>query len=77
MPATLDLSLDQVKLLINQFNSDEKMELTRYLEAETFELRFRRFLDRFKSVDLTMEEITREVEAVRQARYEQKVKHRH
>ena len=72
MPATLDLNLDQVKRLVSQFNPQEKIELTRFLEAETFELRFRRFLDRFKDVDLSMEEITEEVEAVRQAHYEQK-----
>jgi len=39
------------------------------LEKETFSIRFKKFLSQIKTDELSLEEITAEVEAVRQARY--------
>ncbi|MEE4354873.1 MAG: hypothetical protein V2I97_00285 [Desulfococcaceae bacterium] len=39
------------------------------LEKDTFPLRFRQFLDKVKTDELTLEEITAEVETVRERRY--------
>lgn len=69
MSATLALDLEQLKLLIGQCPIEEKVELIRYLEKETFEIRFRRLLQRLRTADIKLDEITREVESVRQERY--------
>jgi hypothetical protein len=70
MSVTLALNVDQLKTLIGQCNLEEKIELIRYLEKETFESRFRQLLKNFKTDELTFEEITQEVENIRQKRYE-------
>lgn len=69
MSATLALDLEQLKLLIGQRPIEEKVELIRYLEKETFEIRFRRLLQILKTADINLDEITREVETVRQKRH--------
>ena len=70
MSMSLAVSLEQVKLLVRQCSLDEKIELARFLDMETFEIRFERLLCRLKTDELSLEEITREVEAVRTQRYE-------
>lgn len=69
MSATLALNLEQLKMLIGQCPFEEKVELIRYLEKETFELRFKRLLQRLKTADISLDDITKEVETVRQKRY--------
>jgi hypothetical protein len=39
------------------------------LEKDTFSVRFKKFLESVKTDELTLEDITQEVEAVRQANY--------
>jgi len=70
MSATLALDLEQLKLLIGQCPIEEKVELIRYLEKETFEIRFRRLLQRLRTANIKLDDITREVETVRRKRYE-------
>lgn len=77
MSATLALDLEQLKLLIGQRPIEEKVELIRYLEKETFEIRFRRLLQILKTADIKLDEITREVEIVRQKRYARSNSGRH
>ena len=69
MSATLALDLEQLKMLIGQCPIEEKVELIRYLEKETFELRFKRLLQRLKTADIRLDDITKEVETARQERY--------
>jgi len=69
MTATLALNLEQLKALLGQCNTDEKIELIRYLEDDTFLVRFNNLLFQLKTEELTLEEITREVESVRESRY--------
>lgn len=71
MSVSLALNLDQVKSLVGQCSIDEKIELVRLLEQETFGVRFNRLLARLQTDELSFEEITQEVETVRQKRYEQ------
>jgi len=44
----------------------------RILESQTFSRRFRQLLDQIRADNLTMDEITAEVEAAQQIRYEAK-----
>lgn len=67
MPISVDFS--QIKTIIEQCNIDEKIELLKLLEKETFSTRFKQLLNQVKTDELNLEEITAEVEAVRQARY--------
>ncbi len=70
----LSPDLNQLKTLIGQRDISEKLELIRVLEKETSPIRFRQLLERMKIKDLTMDEITSEVEAVRTQRYNEKKK---
>jgi hypothetical protein len=70
-PSTL-LDFSQIKNIIAQCNVEEKLELLQILEKDTFSVRFNKFLDCVKTDELTLEDITQEVEAVRQANYHEK-----
>ncbi|QUS59290.1 type II toxin-antitoxin system VapB15 family antitoxin [Synechocystis sp. PCC 7338] len=59
----------ELKNIIAQCNLEEKLELLELLKKDTFATRFNKFLDSVKTDELTLEDITREVEAVRQANY--------
>ena len=49
---------------------NEKLELLQLLEKDTFPIRFKRFLQQIKTDKLSLEDITAEVEAVRQSRFD-------
>ncbi len=66
------INFNKLKLLINQCGIEEKTEIIRMLEKETFPLRFNQFLNKIRRDDLTLEEITAEVENVREKRYSAK-----
>lgn len=59
----------QIKSQIGQCTAAEKIELVQMLEKETFPIRFRQLLARMKNDELTMEDITSEVESVRESQY--------
>ena len=69
MPATIKMDIEQVKGLISQFSGKEKEDLARYLDSLTLKKRFKRLLSAKKDVPISYEEITKEVEKVRAARY--------
>ncbi len=69
MNLTVSIDFNQLKSLINQCGTEEKTEIIRMLEKDTFSFRFQQFLDKVKTDDLTLEEITAEVETVRGKRY--------
>lgn len=69
MPATLKMDLNQVKGLISQFSIKEKEDLARYLDSLTLKKRFKKVISEKKDIPVSYEEITREVEKVRAARY--------
>jgi hypothetical protein len=69
MSFSVSIDFAQLKNAVAQCNVNEKMELLRLLENETFPNRFKQFLEQVKTDELSLEDITAEVEAVRQARY--------
>jgi len=58
----------QLKSAVTQCDVNEKLELLRLLENETFPSRFKKLLEQIKADSLDLDDITAEVEAVRQAR---------
>ena len=69
MNISVAIDFSQLKTVVEQCNLDEKLELLALLEKETFSTRFKKFLSQIKTDELSLEEITAEVESVRQARY--------
>lgn len=69
MNISLSIEFEQLKNIIGQCDMNEKLELFHFLEKQTFANRFNQFLADVKTDELSLEEITAEVEAVRQARY--------
>ena len=70
MSISVSIDFMQLKNAIAQCDMEEKMELLRLLENETFPNRFKKFLEQVKADTLSLDDITAEVEAVRQARYD-------
>ncbi|MBM4136088.1 MAG: hypothetical protein FJ241_04565 [Nitrospira sp.] len=69
MPATIKMDVNQVKGLISQFSIKEKEDLARYLDSLTLKKRFKKLLSAKKDIPISYNEITKEVENVRSARY--------
>ena len=67
--ATIKMDVDQVKSLISQFSNKEKEDLARYLDGLTLKKRFKKLLSSKKDIPISYEEITKEIEKVRTARY--------
>ncbi|KAA3656248.1 MAG: hypothetical protein DWQ10_15840 [Calditrichaeota bacterium] len=72
MSATLSVDFNQLKSLVNQFDINQKIELIEILEKETFPLRFKNFLEKIKTDEIDLDEITAEVERIRANRYNAK-----
>ncbi len=72
MNLSLEIDFNQLKSLIAQCGIEEKTEIVRMLEKDTFPHRFNRFLSKVRTDELTLEEITAEVETVRKKRYDAK-----
>jgi hypothetical protein len=66
MNLSLSIDFNQLKTLIAQYGIEEKTEIARMLEKDTFPTRFNRLLKKIKTDELTLEEITAEVERVRE-----------
>jgi hypothetical protein len=69
MNVSISINFSQLKSVIAQCNLDEKLELLQLLEKDTFAMRFNRLLNLVKTDELSIEDITAEVEAVRQVNY--------
>jgi hypothetical protein len=69
MPATLKVDISQIKELIQQLDIEEKKDLSKYLDKLTLKTRLKDFINSKRDVPLTIEEITAEVEKVREERY--------
>lgn len=70
MSVSVSIDFTQLKNAIAQCDVNEKMELLKLLEHETFPNRFKQFMQQVKTDKLSLDEITAEVESVRQARYD-------
>jgi predicted DNA-binding protein YlxM (UPF0122 family) len=69
MNVSISIDFSQLKTVISQCNLEEKLELFQLLEQDTFSVRFKKLLNSFQTNELSLEDITNEVEAVRQANY--------
>jgi len=69
MNVSISIDFSQLKTIISQCNLQEKLELLQLLEKDTFSVRFNKFLSSVQTDELSLEDITQEVEAVRQANY--------
>ena len=66
----LDISFDQFLALVRQLPVEDKLKITKELEKEGIESKLSRLLKNFKTNDLSLEIIDKEVEIVRQKIYE-------
>ena len=66
----IDITYDQVLSLVKQLPVKDKIKLTKELEKEGIESKLSRLLDTFKTKELSMSVINKEVETVRQNIYE-------
>ena len=64
------LNYSQILELARQLSDDDKVQLNRELAAEVRKIELQRLLQVFKNDEISLEEISSEVELVRQARYE-------
>ena len=69
MNVSISIDFSQLKAVIAQCNLEEKLELLQLLEKDTFSVRFNKFLNSVQTDELSLEDITNEVESVRQANY--------
>ena len=63
------IKFEQLKSLIAQCSLEQKIQLAQLLERDTFPSRFERLCQLVCTEELSLEEITAEVETVRQQRY--------
>ncbi len=66
----IHLSYNQILELARQLSDEDKLQLNRELSAEVRKIELQRLLQVFKNDEISLEEISSEVELVRQARYE-------
>ena len=64
------LNYNQILELARQLSDEDKLQLNRELSAEVRKKELQRLLQVFKNDEISLEEISSEVELVRQARYE-------
>ncbi|HAQ19823.1 MAG TPA: hypothetical protein DCR40_11400 [Prolixibacteraceae bacterium] len=67
----IELDKSQFLKIINQLDDNDKFELFNELKKSLFLKRFNILLKSTRTDELTMDEITKEVESVRKQRYEE------
>lgn len=68
MSTTMNFDLNSIKSVILQFSNDEKIELAKFLDKLTLIERYDRLFNSLSEIPLTVEEISYEVERVREER---------
>lgn len=64
------LNYNQILDLARQLSDEDKLQLNREFAAEVRKIELQSLLRTFKNDEISLDEITSEVEQVRQARYE-------
>lgn len=69
---TINIELDKSQFIriLNRLDDNDKMEIFNELKKSLFLKRFNKLLKSTKTNELTLDEITKEVESVRAKRYE-------
>ena len=75
MEANIKLSFPQLLELVKKLPGEQKIKLSKELEKETIQSKLIELLTSFRTDDLTIDEITAEVEKVRQMKYDQRTSH--
>ena len=75
MEANMNLSFSQILELIKNLPGDQKIKISQELEKETIGSKLTELLKAFRTDKLSMDEITAEVEQVRQYLYEKRTSH--
>jgi len=70
----IDITFDQIVALVKQLPKQQKIKLTKVLEKEVVDSKLSQLLKTFKSSELSLKSIDKEVETVRQEMYD-KQKH--
>lgn len=65
----IDLAFDQILDLVRQLPKKDKIRLSKELEKEIIDVRLTSLLKAFKTDDLALEDISKEVEIVRSEIY--------
>lgn len=68
----VDVTFDQILSMVKQLSRQQKLKLTKELEKELLDSRLSRLLKTFKTEELDLKTIDKEVESVRQEIYEKK-----
>jgi hypothetical protein len=75
MDANIKLSFPQLLELVKKLPGEQKLKLSKELEKETIQSKLTELLTSFRTDDLAIDEITAEVEKVRQNEYDQRTSH--
>ncbi len=67
--ASINFDIEQINSLILQLSSEEKIELAKYIDKLTLKNRFQNFFDSISDIPISFDDITKEVENVREERY--------
>ena len=67
---SIELEKSQFIRILNELDDTDKLEIFKALKKSLFLTRFNTLLESTKTSELTMDEITKEVESVRQQRYD-------
>ncbi len=69
---TVNIELDKTQFIkiINRLDEKDKLEIFNELKKSLFLKRFNKLLKSTKTSELTLDDITKEVESVRKSRYE-------
>jgi len=68
----LKFDFNQLLLMVEQFDVNQKLAIVKALEKDTFKVRFKQLLSELKDNEITPEDVIKEVEIVRQKRYNAK-----
>ncbi|MCT7954865.1 type II toxin-antitoxin system VapB15 family antitoxin [Laspinema palackyanum] len=71
----LSLSFEQVLSLVKQLPEADKLKLSEALSKELLDSKLTHLLEIFKTDEISLEEITQEVEVVRTEIYDQQIGH--
>lgn len=69
---SIELDKNQFIRILNKLDDSDKLEIFNELKKSLFLKRFNKLLKSTRTNELTLEEITKEVESVRERRYEKK-----
>ncbi|RED94611.1 hypothetical protein C7460_1206 [Marinoscillum furvescens DSM 4134] len=72
MEANMNLSFSQILELVRNLPGEQKIKISQELERETISSKLTELLTAFRTDKLTMDEITEEVEEVRQDLYDKR-----